>query len=148
MAEHQGSVGHETKDVDIKKIALSGVVFFVVAFGALYVARPLYRALAKVSTSPTMRTTPEPDVRAPAIINPHTDLAAASGEQLRALRAEEDLVLDHYRWIDKKQKTVRLPIGRAMELVVQRGLPSREEAPTNEKLIMGESNGYSEGGVP
>jgi hypothetical protein len=39
------------------------------------------------------------------------------------MRAEEDAVLTTYGWVDRKTDTVRIPIDRAMELLVERGLP-------------------------
>jgi hypothetical protein len=51
------------------------------------------------------------------------------------LHAREDLLLDHYTWIDRQQGTVRIPIGRAMELIAQRGLPVVSGAPSNEPLM-------------
>jgi hypothetical protein len=39
------------------------------------------------------------------------------------MHQKEDLLLDHYTWVDKSQGKVRIPIERAMELIVQRGLP-------------------------
>ncbi len=38
------------------------------------------------------------------------------------LHAREDLLLEHYTYVDKNAGTVRIPIERAMELVVQRGI--------------------------
>ena len=39
------------------------------------------------------------------------------------LHAREDLLLEHYSWIDQSQGKVRIPIERAMELIAQSGLP-------------------------
>lgn len=39
------------------------------------------------------------------------------------MRAEEDRLLDSYGWIDKQAGVVRVPIGRAMDLLAERGLP-------------------------
>jgi len=39
------------------------------------------------------------------------------------LHAREDLLLDNYSWVDATHSKVRIPIERAMELIVQRGLP-------------------------
>ncbi|HTW49473.1 MAG TPA: hypothetical protein VMD92_16080 [Acidobacteriaceae bacterium] len=44
-------------------------------------------------------------------------------EDLAQLHGREDLLLDHYSWIDRSKGTVRIPIERAMELIAQRGLP-------------------------
>src|SRR5580700_9830606 len=43
-------------------------------------------------------------------------------EDLVNLHAREDLLLDHYSWVDQSQGKVRIPIERAMELIAQRGL--------------------------
>ena len=54
------------------------------------------------------------------------------------LHAREDLLLEHYSWIDQSQGKVRIPIERAMELIAQSGLPVApkvEEAP----LLTGDS---------
>jgi hypothetical protein len=46
------------------------------------------------------------------------------GNQATAdLHAREDLLLDHYSLIDGQPGTIRIPIERAMQLIVQRGLP-------------------------
>ena len=39
------------------------------------------------------------------------------------LHDREDLLLDHFTWVNQQQGTVRIPIGRAMEIIAQRGLP-------------------------
>jgi hypothetical protein len=44
-------------------------------------------------------------------------------QDLTELHGREDLLLDHYSWIDRGQGTVRIPIERAMELIAQKGLP-------------------------
>ena len=47
-------------------------------------------------------------------------------EALRELRAEEDLILDGYAWVDRNGSVVRIPIAEAMRLALQRGFPARE----------------------
>lgn len=44
-------------------------------------------------------------------------------QDLADLHAREDLLLEHYSWVAAPGGKVRIPIERAMELVVQRGLP-------------------------
>jgi hypothetical protein len=44
-------------------------------------------------------------------------------QDLADLHAREDLLLDHYSWVDHSGGKVRIPINRAMELIAQRGLP-------------------------
>ena len=41
----------------------------------------------------------------------------------RAARAREDAVLESYGWVDRNAGIARIPIDRAMELLVDKGLP-------------------------
>ena len=43
---------------------------------------------------------------------------SAGNPQIEALRAHEDSVLTSYGWVNRQNGTVRIPIDRAMELVV------------------------------
>jgi hypothetical protein len=45
--------------------------------------------------------------------------------QLNGFLTEEENTLYSYGWVDEKAGTVRIPIDRAMDLLVQRGLPVR-----------------------
>ena len=47
----------------------------------------------------------------------------------KAYKARQDKLLGEYGWVDKNQGIVRLPIERAMERVLEQGLPSRKAAP-------------------
>ena len=46
------------------------------------------------------------------------------------LHNREDLLLDHYSWVDQQQGVVRIPIGQAMQIIAQRGLPVVSGGPT------------------
>ena len=41
----------------------------------------------------------------------------------RELRAEEDALLKSYGWVDRTAGSVHIPIDRAMEIVLERGVP-------------------------
>lgn len=51
--------------------------------------------------------------------------------QLISIRQEQDDTLYSYGWVDEKAGTVRIPIDRAMDLLVQRGLPVRPQDAAN-----------------
>jgi hypothetical protein len=56
------------------------------------------------------------------------------------LHAREDLLLDNYSTSpDLPAGTVRIPIDRAMQLIVQRGLPKAADSTTTQPLMAGES---------
>jgi hypothetical protein len=45
-------------------------------------------------------------------------------QDLKALRAAEDQILASYGWVSQETNVARIPIDRAMELLVERGLPA------------------------
>jgi hypothetical protein len=47
------------------------------------------------------------------------------GEALRQLQATENAILNTYGWVDRPNGVVRIPIDRAIEIIEQRGLPTR-----------------------
>ena len=56
---------------------------------------------------------------------PNPRLQTDDGNQATAdLHAKEDLLLEHYSTSDSEHGLIRIPIERAMELIVQRGLPA------------------------
>jgi hypothetical protein len=52
---------------------------------------------------------------------------AGPKDALQELRAEEDVRLNGYGWIDRNKNIVRIPVADAMKLTLQRGLPSRQQ---------------------
>lgn len=48
-------------------------------------------------------------------------------------RAEQDSVANNYGWVSKEAGVVRIPVERAIELMLQRGLPVRESETENRK---------------
>ena len=48
---------------------------------------------------------------------------------LQQFRAEEEALLHSYGWVNQGTQTVRLPIDRAKELLLERGLPARGSDP-------------------
>ncbi|MDX1644193.1 MAG: hypothetical protein R3244_07545 [Thermoanaerobaculia bacterium] len=50
---------------------------------------------------------------------PSPRLQVQPAEDLRALRAEERAVLESYGWVDEAAGTARVPIDRAMELLLE-----------------------------
>jgi len=59
---------------------------------------------------------------------PSPQLEVNERNQLDKVRLAEENTLSTYDYIDQNAGTVRIPIDRAMDLIVQRGLPVREES--------------------
>jgi hypothetical protein len=65
---------------------------------------------------------------------PSPQLEIDERTQLDQIRLKEEETLATYGWVDQKAGVVRIPIERAMDLIAQRGLPTRssESAAQNE----------------
>ena len=59
-------------------------------------------------------------------------------EEIAEMHAREDLLLNHYSWVDRSSGKLRIPISRAMELVVKGGLPVAPAAQAAEPLMAGD----------
>jgi hypothetical protein len=67
---------------------------------------------------------------------PTPQLQTDDGNQdIADMHAREDLLLDHYTWVDQSKGTIRIPIGQAMQILAQRGLPVTQSQAINEPLM-------------
>ena len=115
---------HEESDVNVRAILGFGAGLFAVLVVVGVVVWLLFGILdrSQMSTTPPayplavgqeLREPPEPRLQR----TPRLDL--------QNFRTSEDQLLNSYQWVDKNAGVVRIPIGEAMKLTVQRGLPVR-----------------------
>ena len=62
---------------------------------------------------------------------PNPKLEEDERGQLNGIRLGEEKTLYSYGWVDEKAGTIHIPIERAMDLIVQRGLPVRPQGATS-----------------
>jgi uncharacterized iron-regulated membrane protein len=60
----------------------------------------------------------------------YEQVLAPQSEQLKELNAREDWELSHYRYVDKAKGQVRIPLNRAMELLVKEAAEGKLKYPT------------------
>ena len=117
--------GYERRDVSVKFFtAVVAGLFAILLLGmsvSLWFENQKIEHLRKTDTppSPLAGTVPEMPHEPRLQVTPATDL--------QKFHADEDAVLQNYAWIDAKSGIVRIPIERAIELTVERGLPARQE---------------------
>jgi hypothetical protein len=119
--------GYETRDVDFRAIVwlgLSVALTIVVGGAGVHLLLAHFHAEAQRADP---ATSPLADA---AQIPPGPHLQPAPKREFREFRAAQEAALASYGWVDKKAGVVRIPIARAMDLLVERGLP----APTEPKL--------------
>jgi hypothetical protein len=58
---------------------------------------------------------------------PEPRLQVTPSQDLKQVRVDEEKILSTSGWVDREGGIVRIPIQRSMELLSQRGLPSRPQ---------------------
>jgi hypothetical protein len=118
------TIRHEESDVDIRAIFGFGAGLLIVAIVVLFAVRGLFvyfdEREARGTRAHPLATL---DPRVP----PEPRLQSAPREDLRVFRAREDAILNGYSWVNREAGVVRIPIAEAMKLIVERGLPVRQE---------------------
>ena len=110
------SAGHETRDVRVGPVVLAGLGLLAL----LVVLGPLEALLLRHYTRREARIDAATSPLAAREVPPAPRLQVDPRADLRALRAEEDALLGTYGWLDRQAGSVRLPIERAMALLVER----------------------------
>jgi hypothetical protein len=72
---------------------------------------------------------PPPMARERPTSPPNPKLQPQPREGLEALRADEQRDLTGYSWINAERRIVRIPVERAMDILAERGLPTRDMGP-------------------
>ena len=120
--------GHELSDLSPKKIAIFGVSLVVMVLIVLWVCYELFQHYSTVSMKTEVPPSPLSYTREP---TPEPHLLVVPGQELKAMRAAEDSLLNSYAWVDREKGVVRIPIQRAIDILAQGGIRSRP--PSNEK---------------
>lgn len=142
------SNGHA--DYERRDIGVSGVVWFLVGLGIVlvlsyFLVRGFYHVLESYfagnqpAVSPLATNVPHDTRKLPPQYGadyekylkegfPGPQLETDERTELNNVRLREENILSTYDYVDKNAGTVRIPIDRAMDLLVKQGLPVRPQA--------------------
>src|SRR5664279_2931535 len=120
-------IRHETTDVNvwaIGKFAIGLVIVCAVSIALLFGLLKFFQSREETSRANTVE---------PTKMFPQPQLQKTPIPDLKAIRAEEDKLLNGYAWVDQPKGVVRIPVDRAIEVLAKRGLPARSvPAPSKE----------------
>jgi hypothetical protein len=112
---------HERKDVDVVSLFTIVLILFVSTALILLMVAIMVRYF---NLKEPGRTAGQANVPATHVEEfPQPRLEVKPGANLAELRAAEESDLNSYGWVDRNTRTVRIPIDRAMQLILERGLP-------------------------
>jgi hypothetical protein len=110
-------VRHEVSDASARGVTLNGVALAGILLAIFFVLAGLYRHFG--ARYPIARKS---NIDGYQGLEPR--LQTNEAQELARVRAVEDRALKQYAWSNPQSDRVRIPIERAMELLVQHGLPT------------------------
>jgi len=128
MPDEQPKQGHETSDASIRNLLIFAAGLSLVVIAGLVVSRVVFRYFVghqglgpPASPFENVRTLP-----------PEPRLQVTAPKDLTQYKAAQDEILNGYGWVDRQGGIVRIPIERAMDLLLQRGFPDRAATPAKQ----------------
>jgi hypothetical protein len=124
-AKHSSGRKHEMTDASISGLVKFSIGLFVLIVVVLFAMRSMFEHFSTTQqlgppASPFAETQTLP---------PGPRLQVEPALDLKQLRQGEDEKLNSYGWVDQKAGIARIPIDRAMDLLLAKGLPVRGENP-------------------
>jgi len=136
MTEPRGRKGAERpagveldRELDVRSVGLFGLglaLVMIAVLAALWVLLVRWKA-GQSARDP--RPSPMAEANAPRL-PPEPRLQAAPVRDMDELRARETSTLASYGWVDRQAGVGRIPIDRAIDLLLQTGLPAPRPEPT------------------
>jgi hypothetical protein len=125
------NAGHETRDVSVGNLAGFGLILLgLIILGMLVSWGVEGYFFEHQSLGPT--ATPFENVRETPPAN-RPPLQTEPAEDLGVFREKQQHVLETYGWVDAKAGIARIPIARAMAILLQKGLPTEASAAPSAK---------------
>jgi len=120
MDENGGRLHHELRDVTFRPIVGFCIGLFLLVALCFWVTRTMFNYFAareaKSASIPSL-------VKERPQLPPEPRLQVLSAQDREQVRTAEESVLHSYGWVNPLSGIVRIPIERAMQLIVERGLP-------------------------
>jgi hypothetical protein len=119
---HGNGGGYEKSDAHLKSVAMLVVLTVGIALAGVVSMWFLFGYIVERHASRDTPPSPLADTRAP-FTGPR--LQVSQPQNMKAMKAAEQEVLESYHWVDRDGGIVRIPIERAIDLLADRGLPTK-----------------------
>jgi hypothetical protein len=117
---HDSLGGYEKSDLKAKPIFAFGLILVLVTLLVMATTYGMIRVLGWWER-PRLETPASP--LATRTIPAEPRLQVDAPKNLKTLLAEEEILLGSYAWVSREAGIARIPIDRAMTLLLERGLP-------------------------
>lgn len=125
MPDEKPRHAHETTDANIRNLIIFSIgLCLVIITGLLLSGAVFHYFVGHQGLGPP--ASPFENVRT---LPPEPRLQVTAPMDLKQYKATQDGILNSYGWVDRQTGIVRIPIGRAMDILLQRGFPVRTTTP-------------------
>ncbi len=114
--------GHETRDISVRAVTWFAVGLVAAALIIFLSLAGLYKLFEHQHPSPDA---PSRIALQTGMIAPPPRLQTNPAADLAAFRVAEEAKMHTYGWIERPAGVIHIPIERAMDLIAERGLPTR-----------------------
>ena len=127
---HHAGPGHERTDADLRKVLMFGVGLAAIILAACFA---MWITFAYLNAHQPPTGPPPSPLASGRRLPPEPRLQVSEAEDLGKVVADEDKQLSTYGWVDKDGGIAHIPIERAMDLVLVRGIPGGTNEPPKSK---------------
>jgi hypothetical protein len=124
--------GYERTDANIRSIRNFIVGLFVFIGISVLLMIGLFRFLYRTGQADMPAPTP---MEARRVLPPAPRLQISPTNDIEALRNNEERMLNTYGWVDRNAGVVRIPVSRAIDLLLERGLPATKPQPAQRRNL-------------
>jgi hypothetical protein len=121
---HAHAYAHEGTDTSVHNVAVLASAFVGLLIFGLIVGYGAFRFL----NAPETVSAPPSLIETGRTLPPTPRLQVNAPRDLADYLKQQQQTLDTYGWVDQKAGVVRVPIDRAMDLLLEKGLPVRAES--------------------
>jgi hypothetical protein len=124
--KHDNAPGYETGDVNAWAVGRFAIALIAIVALSLGLLAGLFKYFQT-------RDQAKPVVETQDLRRLFPELRLQPMLDLKAVRAEEDRILNGYGWVDPPRGVVRIPIDVAIDVLARKGLPSRPDPSRDRK---------------
>jgi hypothetical protein len=137
---------HESSDINVRAIISFTVVLTIIVLVIDLAMYGLFRVLHNYEVRNDPYVTPLATPLETVPKQPEPALQTEPWVDLKKFRTDQDAHMTSYGWVDEKTGVARIPIARAKELLLKRGIPVRPELADPTLGINRAATGESSGG--